>query len=141
MENIDDLLKELKDLRTTLESVKSDMKDRLEAFQNSGEYKDLRESRLRIDSKIAILEDNIREIAKIEYETSGNKKPHDKVSVKIFNVFKVTDTSKVYEWCQRYFVGALKPDMKMVEDYVKSNQPFDGVELTTEPKVMIAGTL
>lgn len=141
VENIEVVLQELKAVREGVEEVKAKMKISLDEFQASKQWQDMQLTRLGLETQIEILEDRIKESAISEFRVSQNKNFHQKVKIKIFKVFKVVDPEKVTEWCRKFFVGALKPDMKMVEDYVKGNAAFDGVELTEEPRVQIAKEL
>lgn len=141
MENLDELLTQLKIARSESQGIKSDMKSRMDAFQGSEEWLSLQRVRETIDSGIADLEKQIKHIANAEYIKSGVKVVHPKIQIKIFKVFKIIDAAKVHKWVWDNFTLALKPDMKMVEDYVKDNAAFDGVELSEEARVQIATKL
>ncbi len=138
MSKYDELLDQLKDVRERQSTTKGLMNKMIDSVRESEEYKSFQTMNETENELIENIEKELRDLALSEFQASGNKKPHEKVSIKIFKVFKVIDAEKVADWCRRFYVGALKPDMKMVEGYVKDNSAFDGVELTEEARAQIA---
>lgn len=140
-ENIDKLLQDLKNARVILEEVKEKIRIATVEFENREDMSAHAFDKRHLSDLVTEIELKIKDIGAAEFAAHGNKTIHEKVKVKMMKVFKVIDPAKVHKWVWDNFTLALKPDMKMVEDYVKNNAAFDGVELTEVPQVQIAKEL
>jgi len=90
---------------------------------------------------IAELEKAIKEYALEQYKLNGAKSIHDKVNVRIFKVFNLTNPQRVLSWVKNNLVDALIFDEKKVKNYAMKIGAIDGIEITEEPKAQIASDL
>lgn len=87
------------------------------------------------------LDTELRAAAVADYTANGIKKPHPKVTVKTFRVFKILDMAKVREWVDSKLPDALVMDLKKVEKYAKEIGPVEGTTINEEPRAEIASAL
>lgn len=88
------------------------------------------------------LSEAIRQESLSLYSVDGDKKPHDAVQVKIFQVVSIPDENAAREWCFTNFRPALKLDAKTFEKAAKDGTVPEGLAVVTEePRAQIAAKL
>jgi hypothetical protein len=91
----------------------------------------------------AELETTIREHALHVYQTTGAKKPHDAVAVKVMTRLQY-DPERAAGFCLEHLPSAIKVDYKTFEKHAKNvadTAPLDFVEFVEEPQAQIATDL
>ena len=139
---IDQLLARLKLARMKDSEATGQMKFALDTFLASDDvYTHQKQRHEQLSGEISELEASIRGMALDVYEATANKKPHEKVAIKIFETFKVVDPARVLAWVKTNLADALIYDDKKVKNYAMKIGPVDGTELGTEARAQIASEL
>jgi len=141
MLDLDDALARLNYRRQRYQDALMKRKKMMEDFESSDDYVNATEDAQALQGDVIILEEQIRIDALARFLDNGNKKPHEKIAIKIFKTFKVLDADAVREWCDKNLKDAMKPDMKLVEKYATEFGHVDGTETGKEPRVQIATQL
>lgn len=83
-------------------------------------------------------------LAIMEYEATGNKRPHADVSVKVFKKL-VYDDSSAFSYCKDHYANALKLDKTAFERYalamkeLGSSDELKFVSFNDDPRVNVKG--
>lgn len=141
MNNYTELLKELADHRQAAVTLQESKKKLLDCVKESREYLEIDQKHKDAQEKVDRLEAEIKALAEKEYQTTGNKKPHEKVQVKIFKVFKILDAETMKAWVFKNLQDALKVDEAKVKDYAQKIGAVQGTEVAEEARAQIASTL
>ena len=94
-------------------------------------------------ARMAEIEAQIAAEALQNYTATGNKKPVDGVTVKVFTVLKY-DLPEALDWARKNLAEALTLDRKLFETHAKGvakTQPVPVVQIVDEPRVQIASDL
>lgn len=135
------LLNELGDYRKKAVVLQEEKKALLESVKQGQNYQNLEQEYKTAQENIDRLEAEIKRMAEEEYQSTGNKKPHDKISVKIFKVFQIVDAEKMKEWVFKNLQDALKVDESKVKDYAQKIGPVQGTAVIEEARAQIASNL
>lgn len=138
---MNDLLLELAEARTMRDGAKDLINKMLEEFKGTMNFMAVQNDSMRYVAMVAGLEEQIRELAVAEFKSTGEKKPHEKVVVKIFKTFKINDAKKVWDWAFKNLPAALKLDEKKIEKYANEFGEVEGTETGEEPRAQIATEL
>jgi len=136
-----ELIDQLKVARQTAQAAQNAKSELQGAFQKSDEYIRLGSAVKDADEVVSRLEAAIRAAAVNEYQTTGNKKPHGKVEIKLSKVFSIIDPARVLAWVKQNLADALIVDEKKVKAYVTKIGAVDGTQITEELKAFIATEL
>lgn len=139
--NYDEMLSHLKSAREDFLTAKEGMREIIFKATQGEEYKNFELTSELAQKDIAEIEAKIKEFALGQYLGSGEKKPHPKVSVKVFKVVIQNSAEKVRAWVEANLRDALVVDQKKVEKYAKEIGTVDGMEVKDEPRVQIASEL
>lgn len=135
-------LNQLKQAREAYNEYKSTASKAMEDFKSSDDvYTYNAEKAKEASAKIETLEAEIRATALAMYKADGNKNPHEKVSIKLANVFKIVDPVRVLAWVKINLADALVYDEKKVKNYSTKIGAVDGTEITETPQAQIATEL
>ncbi len=105
-------------------------------------YENLLTEITKTKESIESIEKQIRDSAVQDFRVRGNKRPHDAVQIKVFQIVSVVDEPKAREWCFQNFRPALKLDTKTFEKAAKDGSvPSDLVVCEEEPRAQIATDL
>lgn len=125
----------------------SDAKAELDAMRQALEESDeWQRAQKRLDEAKELqdqLAEDIKAGALDEYATTGDKKPHPAVQVKLFSKLQY-DEQQAYEYCLDSLPQALKLDKRTFEQYAKGVAkvaPVAFVETVFEPRAQIASDL
>jgi len=141
MSLIDDQLNQLKVAREAAENYRATMREIMDAVKRSGEYMTAADRAEKANIAIAETEERIKTMALREYETSQNKHPHEKVEIKTFKTFKITDAARVLSWVKTNLADALIYDESKVKQYATKIGAVEGTETGEEQRVQIASKL
>lgn len=141
--NLDKLIDELRLARNELASEIEYKRLTEEEISQTVLGKRAQESNLAIATlkeKTQEIEEKIRNLVKWQYEDDGNKRPHQKVEVKIFNVVEITDEREAVAWASKNDPSAITLNVKKFTSDVKNlDLPF--LSKREEPRVQIASDL
>lgn len=142
MSKMDELLQNLRQWRREENIAAQNMSHALEQFKASdGVYTNQKSNLETAKSMVDNLESQIKEMAIRDYEVTQNKKPHDKVAIKIFKTFKIVDSNRVLAWVKTNLADALIYDERKIKDYATKIGAVEGTLLADEPRVQIASEL
>lgn len=141
MTNYDELLAKLKVAREKEEDDKKYLNGMIETAKLDHEYIRTSEDLTKTIQEITFLNEQIKTLALTEWINTKNKKPHEKIEVKIFKTFKILNADVLREWVFKNLPAALSPDMKKVEKYAMEIGSVDGTEKGEEARVQIASKL
>ena len=134
-------ISELSKARANSKHLKDEMTAMLKAVVESPNYLNAKQEADAAAEYMEQLETQIRSQAVQDYNASGNKTPHPKVTVKIFKNFAVTDPARVLAWVKQNLVDALVVDEKKVKAYATKVGPIEGTALIDEARAQIATEL
>jgi len=141
MQNYDTALTDLAKARACIEQFKAEMNAMVKVVSDSPNYIEAQRAYEESKAVAAQIEEEIRKSALEGYTATGEKNPHEKVTVKVFKVFSVIDPARVLAWVKNNLADALVVDGKKVESYATKIGPVDGTALTEEPRAQIATKL
>ena len=134
----EDEIKRLAQAREELELAKAEQKRLLDGFQRTDDWVNATFARDFAAGRVDELESTIKENS----VASGQKNPHEAVTVKLFTVVKIVDDAKAREWCMTNFRPALKLDTKVFEKAAKDGTvPADLAVVEEDPRAQIATDL
>jgi hypothetical protein len=136
-EYLKDKLVGLAHVRNGLEWLKKRQGEMLAVITESDEYKALQEE---IDLYIGdkeILEGQIKDAALAEYISSGEKRPHPLVGIRVYKKFQLINEAEAIEYVVSQMPAALKVDWKQVEKLAKAGLDVPGTALRDEPKATL----
>lgn len=140
--NMDEKLNKLRMARENYNEHKSIASKALDEFKSSDDvYTWNTEKAKEASAEVEALEAEIRAEAIALYKADGNKKPHDKVNIKIMTVFKIVEPARVLAWVKTNLADALIYDEKKIKNYATKIGAVDGTELIEEPQAQIASEL
>jgi hypothetical protein len=137
----DNLLEQLKHARAESKLQHEYMKNILENAKLTDLFVMAEQSAAGADAAILDLETQIKNTAISEFNTTGEKKVHPKVEVKIFKKFSIVSPARVLAWVKTNLADALVFDEKKVKNYATKIGPVEGTELVDEPRAQIAAEL
>lgn len=141
MDKLDELLSRLKTERVLVDQTKDDLNTMIAVVKNLDEYKNVSELKTKAEERLDSLEKEIKAFALASFAETGNKKPHEKLSVKIYRKFKVVDPNKMLAWVKTNLADALIVDSGKVKDYATKIGAVDGTEIVEEAQAQIASEL
>jgi len=141
MSNYLENLNQLKLAREALANAKKGKQELMDQLTSSDLYKIFDDSQRIAEASIEEWESKIKDEALADYEANKNKKPHEKVAIKMFKTFKIVDASKVRDWVFNNLPAALKVDDGMVKKYAVEFGAVEGTETGEEARVQIASEL
>jgi len=139
--NISQLVEELAKARAILGEAKSRQAALQTEFETSQPYIDAAISVSIASANTDRLEAEIREIAKQGFIMDGEKHPHEKVTVKVFQVASITNEQSLRDWCLSHMPVLLKPDIEKVKKYAVEFGGVEGVKVQEEPRAQISAKL
>ena len=137
------LLSQLAIQRQRAAAAKAAKEKLLEAVYASPEYQAALSESADANEQMAILETAIHQDGLTAYIQSGDKKPFDGVTVKVFTRLKY-DLVTALDWSRKNRPELLTLDTRLFEQYAKGvagSVPVPCVEMVTEPRVQIAADL
>ena len=139
---LDNLVKQLQLARNRQEVAKAERDTLLEQLQATPEWKEKYAAHEEVKTLVENLETDIKEMAVAEYKTSGNKKPHEAVQIKLFSTVDILNEAAAREWCFLNFRPALKLDTNTFEKAAKDGSiPAELATVSEEPRAQIATKL
>lgn len=140
MDEIEQLLDQLKEARERAAVARESKRVIIEAAQSTTEYQIADENAQIADEKITQLEAKIKQQALDLHEICAELP--ERVAVKMFTVVNVPDELKAKDWCLAHFTPALKLDSKVFEKAAKDgNIPTDLATVSKEARAQIATKL
>ena len=136
-----DLLNQLAIAREQNESVKEDLRQKVDAVLQSDSYREVAALQGAHLAKITELTAAINELSMAEYSRTLQKKVHPHVEIKIFKVVDINSAAQARAWCFDNLPAALKLDETAVKKYAKDFGAVAGVTVYEEPRVQIASKL
>jgi len=140
MDEIEQLLDQLKEAREESAAARKAKQAIIEAAQETIEYQRADEATNAADELITRLEAKIKQQALGLHELCAELP--ERVAVKMFTVVNVPDELKAKNWCIAHFTPALKLDGKVFEKAAKDgNIPPELATVSKEPRAQIATKL
>jgi uncharacterized protein YPO0396 len=140
MDEIEQLLDQLKEAREESAAARKSKQAIIEAAQETTEYQRADEATNAADELITRLEAKIKQQALDLHELCAALP--ERVAVKMFTVVNVPDELKAKDWCIAHFTPALKLDGKVFEKAAKDgNIPAELATVSKEPRAQIATKL
>jgi hypothetical protein len=140
MDEIDQLLDQLKEAREEATTAKEQRRKMLDELQANTEYLALEAKEYNANDLIERLEAKIKQQALGLHELCAQLP--ERVAVKMFTVVDVPDELKAKDWCIAHFTPALKLDSKVFEKAAKDgNIPAELATVTKEARAQIATKL
>lgn len=140
MDEIDQLLDQLKEAREESAAARKAKQAIIEAAQETTEYQRADEATNVADDLITRLEAKIKQQALGLHELCAQLP--ERVAVKMFTVVDVPDELKAKDWCIAHFTPALKLDGKVFEKAAKDgNIPAELATVSKEARAQIATKL
>lgn len=115
----------------------------LNAFMESEEYKNVKDSEAVLAQASESLRGAIKETGEAEYTATGSKRPHPAVGVRLMPRV-CYDQAVAVAYCREKLPNALKLDVSAFEKFAKavhSVQPLDFVRIEHEPQITISTDL
>lgn len=140
----DTLLQDLAAKRNLVKSCRDERNAILEAAKQTPAYQLADTSLKESEASMTALEESIRKLAISDFYIDGNKHPHPKIEIKVFDVVELTrdKIGALKEWCFANFRPALKLDeTKCVEAAKKNDIPAEFFSAYSEPRAQIATKL
>lgn len=141
MNNFDLLLQSLRDAREETRLAKETASAMIAAVKESPAYQEALQKAEESAKTVDQIETDLRNMALNAYAENGEKKPHEKVQVKIFREFSVTDSRAMRAWVDSNLRDALIVDEKKVKDYALKIGAVDGTQVIETAKAQIASDL
>lgn len=117
--SLNSLIIQLAEARQRSEDIKLGMRLMLDSVINTPEYKEFESDLNKSMAAEFELRSQIDELALLDYDANGNKKPHAAVTVKEFHEIELLDDGAIREWCFDNYRPALNFDPKLIINAAK----------------------
>ena len=125
--------------RAEAKRLQAAQQELLRAVMESTEWKRLGEEFVHAHEMEGETEATVRELAVDFYNTTGDKRAHEVVTVKVYDVLEY-DPTVALNYCREHLPNALKLDARAFEKAAKAI-PLAFVEIVETPKATIASDL
>lgn len=140
---IPEQLAQLARLRSAEQAARLEMTRLREQVEESAPYRDASKRQLEARESIAVIETNLRALALVHFEKTGEKRVHDAVKVRVVERL-VYNPAEATQWARENLEEALTLDARKFEQYAKgvmAVRPVPGVTVVREPQPTIASDL
>lgn len=141
MNNFDLFIQSLQEAREEARLAREAANAMIVAVKESPAYQEALQKAEEATKTADHIETDLRDMALDAYAENGNKKPHEKVQVKIFREFSVTDPHAMRTWVDSNLRDALIVDEKKVKEYALKIGAVDGTQVIETAKAQIASDL